>query len=225
MSTLLLRLAAPLQAWGLDSKFNIRKTGNVPSKSGVIGLLAAALGRGRNESIDDLAALRFGVRVVRPGKLLCDYHTVSRDPNPRPALNHTDYVTKRYYLSDAVFIAGLEGMDTEYLKTLEEALRRPAYPLFLGRRCCPPTLPISLGIVEQELQTALLNAQCSETLSDERTESVHLVMDARQLTRSVAMIQDMPLSFSQKKREYGFRPATEQFVLRPVHDPFCELEG
>ena len=85
MSTLLLRLAAPLQAWGLDSKFNIRQTGNVPSKSGVTGMLAAALGRSRDESVEDLASLRFGIRVVREGKLICDYHTVSRSPNLRHA--------------------------------------------------------------------------------------------------------------------------------------------
>ena len=39
MATLLLRLAAPLQAWGADSKFETRKTGREPTKSGVIGLL------------------------------------------------------------------------------------------------------------------------------------------------------------------------------------------
>lgn len=44
MATLLLRLAAPLQAWGADSKFETRKTNREPTKSGVIGLLAAALG-------------------------------------------------------------------------------------------------------------------------------------------------------------------------------------
>ena len=50
MATLLLRLAAPLQAWGADSKFETRKTGREPTKSGVIGLLAAALGLRRDES-------------------------------------------------------------------------------------------------------------------------------------------------------------------------------
>jgi CRISPR system Cascade subunit CasD len=54
MSTLLLRLAAPIQAWGVD-KFERRGTERIPTKSGVIGLLAAALGRRRNESIEDLS--------------------------------------------------------------------------------------------------------------------------------------------------------------------------
>ena len=72
MSTLLLRLAGPLQAWGYDSKFETRRTGREPSKSGVIGLLAAALGRKRDESIEDLRELRFGFRVDREGQLLHD---------------------------------------------------------------------------------------------------------------------------------------------------------
>ena len=77
MATLLLRLAAPLQAWGADSKFETRKTGREPTKSGVIGLLAAALGLRRDESeaLTRLTGLRFGVRVEREGQLLVDYHT------------------------------------------------------------------------------------------------------------------------------------------------------
>lgn len=72
MATLLLRLAAPLQAWGADSKFETRKTGREPTKSGVIGLLAAALGlrRDEHEALLRLTGLRFGVRVEREGQLL-----------------------------------------------------------------------------------------------------------------------------------------------------------
>ena len=75
MSTLLLRLAAPMQAWGAEAKFDRRTTQREPTKSGVTGLVAAALGRKRDESIDDIAALRFGVRADKPGVLLRDYHT------------------------------------------------------------------------------------------------------------------------------------------------------
>ena len=75
MSTLLLRLAAPIQSWGNDSRFEVRRTGKEPTKSGVIGLLAAALGRSRADSLDDLCSLRFGVRVDQEGQLLRDFHT------------------------------------------------------------------------------------------------------------------------------------------------------
>ena len=75
MSTLLLRLKGPMQSWGVSSKFDTRTTERAPSKSAIIGMLACALGRRRNESIDDLNALRFGVRIDDEGKLMRDYHT------------------------------------------------------------------------------------------------------------------------------------------------------
>ena len=226
MGTLLLRLAAPLQAWGLDSKFNIRQTGNEPSKSGVVGMLAAALGRTRDESVEDLSALRFGVRVVREGRLLCDYHTVSRNPNPRPALNRTDYVTKRYYLSDAVFIAGFESDDLECLRRLDAALHAPAFPLFLGRRSCPPTFPISLGIADGGLEQALPGAQCPETLAEsEPDKPVRMILDAPQTVPTAAMVKDKPIAYSPRKREHGYRRVIEVYQGLSGHDPFGELEG
>ena len=79
MGTLLLRLAAPLQSWGEDSKFETRRTRREPTKSGVIGLLAAALGRRRYEPLDDLRGLRFAVRVDQEGELLRDFHTARNE--------------------------------------------------------------------------------------------------------------------------------------------------
>ena len=88
MSTLLLRLAAPMQAWGSDSRFEVRRTGREPTKSGVIGLLAAALGRSRADSVADLCRLRLGVRVDQEGRLLRDFHTAHQGEK-------TAYVTER----------------------------------------------------------------------------------------------------------------------------------
>ena len=79
MTTLLIRLAGPLQSWGGESKFEKRATEKMPSKSGVIGLAAAAIGRRRNESIEDIAALRFGSRTDRAGARLCDFQTTLDD--------------------------------------------------------------------------------------------------------------------------------------------------
>ena len=114
MATLLLRLAAPLQAWGADSKFETRKTNREPTKSGVIGLLAAALGlrRDEREALARLAQLRFGVRVEREGQLLVDYHIAKTQDQK------TSYVTYRHYLQDAVFLAGIESEDTALLQQL-----------------------------------------------------------------------------------------------------------
>lgn len=74
---LVLRLAGPMQSWGSRSQFNRRDTDDQPTKSGIVGLLAAAAGRRRGDPIEDLVGLRLAVRVDQPGTLLRDYHTVS----------------------------------------------------------------------------------------------------------------------------------------------------
>ena len=82
--------------------------------------------------------MRFGVRVEREGQLLVDYHTAKTQDEK------TSYVTYRHYLQDAVFLAGIESEDAALLQQLQQALLHPAFPLYLGRRCCPPTLPLCL---------------------------------------------------------------------------------
>ena len=97
MPTLLLRLAAPLQSWGANSKFEIRTTEKMPTKSGVVGMLAAALGLGRDADLSALNALKFGVRADREGEDITDFHMAHSEKS--------SYVTYRHYLSDAVFLA------------------------------------------------------------------------------------------------------------------------
>lgn len=75
MNTLLLRLEGPMQSWGVQSRFGMRDTESEPSKSGVIGLLCAALGLPRSANLENLVALRMGVRVDREGKISVDYQT------------------------------------------------------------------------------------------------------------------------------------------------------
>jgi CRISPR system Cascade subunit CasD len=155
MSTLLLRLAGPMQSWGIQSRFTIRDTGLEPSKSGVIGLLAAALGRKRQEPLDDLASLKMGVRVDREGLLKMDFHTaggvhrrderygVARADGSGPSKDPV--VSQRYYLADADFLVGLESDDEAWLHRLDAALARPVWPLYLGRRAFVPGRPIRVG--------------------------------------------------------------------------------
>ncbi|MGC5000756.1 type I-E CRISPR-associated protein Cas5/CasD [Streptomyces sp. DT195] len=94
MSThvLLVRLAAPLQSWGVASRFTYRDTHARPTKSAVIGLCAAAMGRERTDPVDDLAAMVFGVRADHPGTPVRDYHTVGAGRFPlRPRDVITDH--------------------------------------------------------------------------------------------------------------------------------------
>ncbi|WP_018569281.1 type I-E CRISPR-associated protein Cas5/CasD [Streptomyces sp. PsTaAH-124] len=158
-AVLMLRLAAPLQSWGGPSRYNLRETRPEPTKSGVLGLLAAAEGRDREASLTDLVGLQLGVRVDQPGTLLRDYHTSSdyrglpllsaktnaKGQQTRTAPPKYTSVTRRFYLQDAVFVAALRGPHA-LLHSLEQAVRNPVFPLSLGRRSCPPTGPVSLGL-------------------------------------------------------------------------------
>ena len=135
MTVLLLRLAGPLQAWGVKSRFTVRSTELAPTRSGIIGMLSAAIGRRRTDPIEDLLSLRFGVRKDQPGRVIRDFHT-ARSLDGKDSMP----LSNRYYLADAVFLAGIEG-DRPLLEGIDEALHHPAFPLYLGRRSCPPTPP------------------------------------------------------------------------------------
>lgn len=217
MGTLMLRLAAPLQAWGTESKFDIRQTGKEPSKSGVIGLLAAALGRKRDADLSDLSHLKFGVRVDKEGKLLRDFQMV-QEKVKKP------YLTNRYYLADAVFLVALECEDDAFLADIEEALKTPAYPLFLGRRSCPPTLPLVLGIRDTDLLTALYQ---EPALTKKDGEIIRIVTEALPGDDAYARVKDVPVSFSPYHREYRYRKSVERALFREIlneeHDPMSEL--
>jgi len=165
MGTLLLRLVGPMQSWGTQSRFRIRDAGTEPSKSGVIGLLCAALGRSRDQNVDDLAALRMGVRVDREGTLRLDYHTAGG--SHRKGETYGVYrasggagdpvVSERYYLADAEFLVGLEG-DDSLLTLLHAAVRQPKWQIFLGRKSFVPGLPVCLRnplCLDRDLGSAL----------------------------------------------------------------------
>jgi len=210
MSTLLLRLAAPLQSWGFASKFDTRDTTREPTKSGVIGLLAAALGRSRTDNLDDLKNLYFGVRIDQPGILLRDYHTAKQKNE------NSSFVTIRYYLADAIFLVGLEG-ERGFLQKIEIALQNPVFPLYLGRRSCPPVGPLVLGLRERTLQQAMKEEpwQASEwyqkRLQKKKAEQAKLtiVCDAQADEQSAFLRRDLPVSFDQRHRQYGFRMVSD----------------
>jgi CRISPR system Cascade subunit CasD len=158
MATLLLRLQGPLQSWGTTSRFDERDTQLEPSKSGVLGLVCAALGRDRREPVEDLAALRMGVRVDHEGVPMRDYQTATGVliATGKADMRRT-VVSPRYYLSDAAFLVGLEGRDESLLASIHAALRAPHWPLALGRKSFAPGMPVWLadGLSPLALEQAL----------------------------------------------------------------------
>lgn len=182
MNTLLLRLAGPMQSWGTQSRFSVRDTGLEPSKSGVVGLLCAALGRRRREPVADLTSLRLGVRVDREGKMESDYHTalnVIKASGERAKAGEA-VVSTRFYLANANFLAGLEGEDLSLIKQIHEALQKPCWPLFLGRKAFPPGKPVILpdGLCPGlELRTALRNYPIDSRTAEGQQALIRLVLE------------------------------------------------
>lgn len=221
MSTLLLRFAGPLQAWGADSRFDVRRTNREPTKSGVIGLIASALGLRRDAPLDELNRLYFGVRVDREGVLLRDLHTVRKDKN-------TSYMTTRYYLCDAVFLIGLHSDDEALMQRLEHAVRNPAHPLFLGRRSCPPEGRVCLGLRQMPLEEALKSEPSlipPKPFTSGEPQRARIVLDD---PHGTARLNDLPVSFSPYNRQYAYRAAREMwnaFPANDAHDPMLELGG
>lgn len=148
-NTLFLRFEGPLQAWGdQQSKFVIRRTADAPTKSGVIGMLCAALGVSRSEAaekrIPELGALRMGVRIDVPGVRWWDYHTVGAKMNIRTAKGDSKegaMLTRREYLCDASFLVVLQG-EPALIAELASAMKTPKWTLYLGRKCCLPSRPL-----------------------------------------------------------------------------------
>lgn len=161
MPTLLLRLAGPMQSWGTRSRFDERDTDLLPSKSGVIGLICAAMGidREEREPVLRLADLLMGVRIDQPGVLRYDYQTAQNVIAADQSKVHPTTVSRRYYLSDAVFLVGLEGGNQELLERVHRSLKNPVWPLFLGRKGYVPSPGVYLkdGLQDEPLLEAFRN--------------------------------------------------------------------
>lgn len=165
--TLVMQLYGPMQSWGFSSRWSDRDTGSEPSKSGVVGILAAALGRSRDEPVDDLAALRMAVRVDREGVPAIDFQTAgggassfgiakagdratnvkdqwARLESGEPLRRKGAAISDRHHLQDAAFLVAMEGNDHKLIEALNAALRSPVYPIGLGRRNYVPSVPVFL---------------------------------------------------------------------------------
>ncbi len=214
---LLLRLAGPMQSWGVMSRFSRRDTGKEPSKSGVIGLICSAMGVDRSDDQNpDFVALskaKFGIRVLRGGVLQTDYHTAQnvaianaeRKKDGTYKTKDTELST-RFYLADADFIAAIQSEDRHLLERVHAALKKPVWQLFLGRKAFVAHLPIHIGneptILEcGDLSTALqlpgIIDQITKTkpYKDFDTEQRLVIEHAE----GSEIRQDVPLSFAERR--------------------------
>jgi CRISPR system Cascade subunit CasD len=224
VKTLLLRLEGPMQSWGTSSRFTERDTGLEPSKSGVVGLLCAALGKPRVESpaddgrwprLADLVALQMGVRFDRPGHVGVDFQTagggrlgrreygvITADGKPGGSV-----MSWRFYLQHASFLVGLASADEDLLVRLHDALREPVWPLYLGRKSYVPSSSVYLkdGLYD----AALLDAFSGYRLAPGLDPRVRVMLDDP-TGRGGEVRTDVPLDFA--ARRFGARPVYVDFV-------------
>lgn len=154
-----------MQSWGERGRWSIRDTASEPTKSGVIGLLGCALGWADDERLRSLSqAVRIGVRCDRPGVRLVDYHTVvggvmAAEGKVKINANTKQpetVVSERVYLCDASFVVALQSTE-EWIERLSSAVKFPVWPIYLGRKSCPPSLPVYDGIGDYETLAKALN--------------------------------------------------------------------
>ena len=193
-AALAIYLDAPLQSWGVSSRFQRRGTESAPSKSGVLGLIAAAMGidkHGPDESerLAPLSACRFSVFPLATGEntapvlRLEDFHTVGGgydrdDPVDKLRIARkasggvsTTIVTRRFYHEQARFAALIEG-DSGILQKAAAALEDPVWGVWFGRKCCLPAAPLlpTLASSISKALDALLHKTGSRIVGEGRIE-------------------------------------------------------
>ncbi len=188
---LLFQLYGPMASWGDIAVGEYRPSFAHPSKSAIMGLLAAALGirRDEDEHHRELSeACSFAVRADAIGTLLTDYHTIQVPSTKKGITHYTRYselavenlntiLSKRDYRCDAAYIVAIAFRDasTHLLKKLAERLAiedftlsflagklsTPEFVIYLGRKSCPLSLPLHPQIIKN---APSLNAALKESV-------------------------------------------------------------
>ena len=227
MPTLLLRLVGPMQSWGTTSRFDQRDTGKEPSKSGVVGLLAAALGIDRENwtDLEPLTRLSMGVRHDRPGVPKRDYQTagcarndtiIRADGTP----SKDGVVSHRFYIADAAFLVALEGDDRKLLEKAYAKLKNPAWQLALGRKSYLPSESIWIENGVQDVPLRDVLAWWPWIACPRRREELpeNLLVSFESQDKSGVLKMDQPLS-SFAVRRFGARFVRSEWIPFPQEVP------
>lgn len=168
MDYLLFRLYGPMASWGEIAVGETRHTANYPSKSAIIGLMAAALGRKRNDDEKQQAiqnGYTIAVEVYSQGWLLRDYHT-AQVPDSGGNFNYRTrrdelflgkdrlgtILSSREYRTDALALVAVRALSNAPfdLETIKEHLKEPRFTLYLGRKSCPPAAPVDPQLIKNK---------------------------------------------------------------------------
>lgn len=210
-----------MQAWGGGSRFGERDTGPYPTKSGILGLCAAALGVAREDerALSHLAQLALTVRIDRPGTIARDFHTAGGGSWPgrkrfgvykASGKGGDTAISQRYYLADASFACVLQG-EPALVRNLDSGLRDPVWPVFLGRKAFVPAAPLALGLwPDGDDALAALRTVPLATRPDVRDGRVRCILEADPNEGLSAL--DVPVSFRSDSRQYAQRFVREEWL-------------
>lgn len=232
---LLLLLDGPMQSWGHQSMFDRRTSLGYPTRSGLIGMFAAALGidRGDGSALARFKALTLEVvaypkvrvhgRASPPNHRVdvrrwVDYHTVGggydRKTQARFIVPKADsgkpgdtVVTYREYLSDACFVV-FTGGPTPLLEELDRALRNPRWGIWLGRKCCVPSFPVTHGVCANRDAALGRLGEIAQHRPLDLSRPIRTVKDADSFETGTDTLMDVPLDFA--SRRFAPRRVDEQ---------------
>jgi len=210
-----------MQSWGIGSRFTERYTEAEPTKSGVLGIISSALGRSRDDQIDDLVKLKMAVRVDREGQIIYDYHTtldvLRAEAKGKITKSKLETViSRRFFISDACFLVGLAEKQTALLPTIIRAMKMPKWPLFLGRRSFPPSVPICLtdSPLHEPLLEVMRTYPWQGRPDTQPPKYLRLIYECDPAQGEPRL--DVPISF--KPRKYRLRHVSTEFI------PFTNLK-
>ncbi len=218
-SFITLLLDAPLQSWGISSRFERRGTALHPSKSAVVGIIAAAMGIDKYDptepvQIAELAELNITMITLpkgNPMRRIEDFHTTEGTLRADGSRNKNCVVSKREYLVDARFGVLIQGENT-LLHRVASALQNPVWGVWLGRKSCIPALPIFVGHEDDEaiVWRKLLNR--AKIAEDSTLHEFNRIEEVKEFAEGSDSVRDMPITFSRPAacRPRRIRSTTKQ---------------
>lgn len=232
---------APMQSYGVESRYDRRTSLPFPTRSAITGILCAAMGIERSDRVflSEMTKLRMETlilpRIIPKEKKnaskelvasrLRDYHTVGggydSDKNKTEKFNiprRVGYYGKdpvqsyREYLLDARFGILLSG-DEAILKRCDTAMRDPVWGVWFGRKCCIPASRITQGFFCDRNKAVARLCELAGCKSPERQ-----IREVDSITEGNDSRMDIPITFERHCRGMGGEFLPRQIVIEPYSE-------
>lgn len=173
---LYLRFAGPLQSWaGPRISGFVSRTNPYPTRTGIEGLLAGALGLPRGEFPEWFSELEISVRADHSGTFCDDFQIIlprdeslafqerlyriftgkglPKNAKHTPEAQNNPAIIRRTFLANAEFLVRI--MADDHVDELNAAICSPAFVSYLGRKAFAPEFPFYLGVGDSGQLTKL----------------------------------------------------------------------